>query len=185
MYDMDEKTARQLQALLPSLKALQESVRRAYYQGNYTVSRTGTRTYTTLQGKIAALLPADDYVRDTLTLDIREGDSDAEKTAQLEFAATQLFTYVRSLLHREEAGADFAELKAFGRDLQEQIISTTRSALRRALSGLEHIPTPPPPPHAPHAPQPPQPPRGKVRVEIDTDADDENADAPQPPPTII
>jgi hypothetical protein len=185
---MDEQTRKQLQTLMPALKSLQQSVDRAYHTTMYQgVGKMAVRTYSVLHTKIASLLPDDVYVSEALRLDVTEEDAEKVQVAQVSLATGQLYNYLKNLLSEADPWLkqdEFREIKDMGRDLQERILNQTRSALRRALAGLDDVPPTPPAPPAPPAPPSvvspappppparpaaPPPPRGAIRIEIEDD----------------
>lgn len=184
---MDEQTKKQLQALMPALKSLQSSVERAYHTSMYNgIGKMSVRTYTVLQAKIASMLPDDVYVAEALKLDVTESDEEKVQVAQVSLATAQLYSYLKNLVSDNDdpwiRPDEVRELKNLGRDLQERIMNQTRSALRRALAGLDDVPPIPPiPPHPPHPPTPPF--GGRVRIEIDNEEDEKSKK--DIPPEII
>lgn len=169
---MNDETVEQLRKLLPALKSLQTTVERAYNTGiSEGVGKMSVRTYNVLQQKVAALMPDDVYVTEALRLDVDEAGPEKEQIAQVNLAAGQLYHYLKNLIQEPWlTGEDLRELKGIGRELQDQILNTTRNALRRAMSGLDHMPPMPPTP-----PTPPTPPASpKIRIELDDDSDPKN-----------
>lgn len=191
---MDDRAVEQIRALIPALKALQESVRHAVYGGSPEgVAKMAIKSYTKLHAKFAELMSDDDYITDVLVLDIDEKDSDEAKVAQLELAANQLLTYVKAKLNEERWGGvvDKGEIKQLGKELQDQVLNFTRNTLRRALSTIEDMPVPPIPPVPPQPGMPPIPPipphphGPKFRVEIHTDDDEDQEKPKNTPPGIV
>lgn len=173
---MQDETRTQLRKLLSALKALHTSAERAHHMGTYNKGAVAmmARTYTSLQGRLAQLMPDDFFVVETLKLDIPVDATDEETLTLVELAVSQLYVYLKDQV-REEGWVnpeDWRELRGMGRELSEQILTTTRSALRRALSNIDaEIGVPPVPPVPPAPPVPPTPPsaKGRVRVEISRD----------------
>jgi cobalamin biosynthesis Mg chelatase CobN len=187
---MEAQTRQQLQALMPALKSLQSSVERAYHTTMYQgVGKMSVRTYNVLHSKIVSLLPDDVYVTDALKLDVTEADEEKVQVAQISLAASQLYNYLKNVLADEEPWIrqdEVRELKNLGRDLQERILNQTRTALRRALAGLDDVPPVPPTPPTPGVPPvPPTPPvpnfGGRIHIEIG----DEDDKPKNRPPDIV
>jgi hypothetical protein len=184
---MDENVTEQVRALIPALKALQDSVKHAAYNNVAVggVVKMAVKSYTRLHGKIAELLPDDDYITDVLVLDINDNDKDEAKVAQLELATNQLIVYLRAKVHDDRSIVDKNEIKQLGRELQDQVMNFTRTTLRRALSSIDEMPVPPVPPTPPVPPRPGMTPPGpKIRVEIHRDEGDDEKPKNTPPDIV-
>lgn len=136
----------ELRKLLSALKALQSSVERAYHAQMMSDSAVDMmqQTFDSLHAKAKTLLPDDYFVGEALKVQARPDASAQERMIQLQLAVSQLYTYIK-----EQVGVtvranilgmndqDWREVQDMGRTLQEQIITTTRKALKRALSAIE------------------------------------------------
>ncbi|NWF69736.1 MAG: hypothetical protein HXY40_11690 [Chloroflexi bacterium] len=161
---MDDTTRTALTPLLMALKSLGKAVEKSVLTGTY--EGTGdmiARQYHNLHTKIAQLLPDDYYVAEVLKLDQPAGGHESQKIAQVNLAVGQLVGYLENLL-KGGGGAvisDVEDIKEMGRELQQQILSVTRKALKRALANIDidvdvkNTPDAPTPPDAPDAPKPP------------------------------
>lgn len=186
---MDETTATSLNQLRLAFKSLLKSAEKALmtemYPGSGDVS---VRSYRALHTHAVGLLPDDYYVREVLVLDLADDAPEKQKLAAVSLQAGQMVDYLDSLLKASDPrfafpGPDMDEIKGLGRDLQEQILSVTRTTLRRALSGIDisiskpPSPYPPGSPEPPMPPEPPEPPKGKRKIELDDeDETDDNLD---------
>lgn len=183
----------ELKKLVAALKALQDSAERAYHQGmlNDSAANLLLNSYNGLHKRARELMPDDYFVTDALNPTVDAASSAEDKAVQVQLLVSQLYNYLRQQMkvdvRAEVLGVsdkDWRELKDLGRSLQEQVLDTTRRALRRALSSVEgsEAPVPPVPPTPPTPPTPPVPPvppapesstgRRKVQIEIESDDDD-------------
>lgn len=186
---MDEKNT-ELRKLLSALKALQVSAEQAYQARMMSDSAAAMmqQTFKSLHHKAKALMPDDYFVHEALTLTFAEGATAEEKTVQVQIAARQLYTYLKEQVGVEVranifgiSDKDLREVQEMGRTLQEQIIATTRKALKRTLSAIEvEVETDA---DAPKEDAPPA--KTKRRVTIQVDAEDTPDDDSQTPPTVI
>ncbi|MFN8379281.1 MAG: hypothetical protein U0452_11480 [Anaerolineae bacterium] len=185
---MDETTATALTQLRLAFKSLVKSAEKALmtdmYPGSGDVS---ARSYRSLHAHAVTLIPDDYYVREVLALDVADDAPEKQKLAAVSLQAGQMVDYLDSLLKVSDprfafSSPDLDEIKTLGRDLQEQILSVTRTTLKRALAGIDisitRPPAPPEPPEPPEPPAPPEPPKGKRKIEIEDDEDetDDNLD---------
>lgn len=182
---MDENTLNEVRKLLSALKALQQSTTRAIHTG---ILNSGSismilRTYETLHARLMDLMPDDFYITEALKVDFDENASDEEKLGQVNLAVEQLHMYLRDQARMENwfNTDEFRDIKNMGRELSDQIIGTTRVALRRALSNLDSVDIPMPP----TPPDPPQPPTPKRKVDIDVDVDAETDDRDIDNPSVV
>ena len=120
-----------------------------------------------------------------LDLELAETAEDKQKLAAVSLQAGQMVDYLDGLTRSDPrvvfSGPDFDEIRTLGRDLQDQILTVTRTTLKRALSGIDismsKPPEPPEPPAPPVPPAPPEPPKAKRKIELeDDDETDENLD---------
>ncbi len=187
---MDDKNT-EMRKLLAALKALQTSAEQAYQARMMSDSAAAMmqQTFNSLHHKAKSLLPDDYFVNEALTLTFTDGATAEEKTVQVQIAARQLYTYLKEQVGVEARAnlfgiseKDLREVQEMGRTLQEQILATTRKALKRTLSAMEiEIDT------DDDASKDDAPPANtKRRVKIQVEADDAKPnDAPQTPPRVI
>jgi len=190
---LDENTRAALRQLLPALKALAKSVDRSYWTGTYEGSGDmAVKSYSSLQRKIAELLPDDHYVTDALALEIAPDATEQQKVAQVQLAVSQLVNYLEGLVRSSYPPGEFEDLSDLGRELRDRILATTRETIRKAMAGMdidididEHEPSGrkakrrivikggemPEPPDAPRPPRHPDRP-GHVDIEVDVDDDE-------------
>jgi hypothetical protein len=156
---MDENTSKSLNQLVLALKSLSKSVEKSLYHGRHQgVGDMVAKSYRSLHARAVELLPDDFYVRDVLVLEPSPETSDKEKLSQAHLQVSQLTDYLESLLKAErrvDFSAEVGDWKEFGRDLSEQIISMTRTTLKRAISNIDVGTNPPPPPTPPPPGVPP------------------------------
>ncbi len=164
---MDENTRNQLSQLFLAAKSLGKAVEKSVMTGTQEgIGDMILKNYHDLHARIANLLPDDYYVTEVLRLDIAPDASDRHKAAQVNLAIGQLISYLESLLRATPAAiaGDIEDIKDMGRELQQQILSVTRKAIKRALSNidievdLKDQPEPPTPPTPPVPPTPPSTP---------------------------
>lgn len=182
----EEMQNKELAQLLLAVKALAKSVEKSLLTGAY--AGTGdlvARSYTTLHGKIAQLMPDDFFITDVLKLDVNPEDTDQAKMQQVSLLCSQMIDYLDNLTHPQRVRANFQgeveDLRSLGRELQEQILSMTKQTLRRAIANIDiniresteggekakrHAPEPPPPP-SPPTPSDPAPWSHRERDEED------------------
>lgn len=186
---MDDKNT-EMRKLLSALKALQTSAEQAYQARMMSDSAAVMmqQTFNSLHSKAKALLPEDYFVNEALTFAFTDGATVEEKTVQVQIAARQLYTYLKEQVGAEVRAnifgiteKDLREVQEMGRTLQEQILATTRKALKRTLSAIEiEIDT------DEDAPKDDAPPANvKRRVTIQVEADDTTDDDSQTPPRVI
>lgn len=185
---MDEKNS-ELRKLLSALKALQVSAEQTYQARMMSDSAAVMmqQTFNSLHHKAKALMPDDYFVNEALTLAFADGATAEEKTVQVQLVARQLYTYLKEQVGAEVRAnifgiseKDLREVQEMGRTLQEQIIATTRKALKRTLSAIEvEVEA------EADAPKDDAPPANvKRRVTIQVEADDTPDDS-QTPPRVI
>jgi hypothetical protein len=135
---LDDNTRQALRQLLPALQALAKSVERALLTETYRgTSGMAVKSYRSLQGKVAELLPNDHYVTDALTLEVTADASEREKVAQVQLAVSQLVNYLEGLVRRSGKSGEFEDLSDLGRELRERILATTRDAVKRAMANVD------------------------------------------------
>ncbi|MEP7291145.1 MAG: pentapeptide repeat-containing protein [Chloroflexota bacterium] len=140
---MDDAMYEKVQQYLKALKALQRSVEAAIQNGTFDgTGRMAVKSYQGIQRKIAEFFPDDFYISDTLTLEVGDDVKERHMVSQVQLAASQMIIYVDGLLreHRVSSGGgvtDFSDLRSLGRDLQEQILRTTKHTLRQALQNVD------------------------------------------------
>jgi hypothetical protein len=196
MTDQNSQPQDEIRRLLSAVKALQSTVDRAYHTGMYNVTSVASlvKTYRKLHERLSTLMSDDFYVTEALTFEA-DGESAEDQLTHLQLQVNQLYMYLKDQTRQQfgvsiETG-DWGELKTLGRDLSEQIINTTRKALRRAMIEIDNAPEPPQPPVPPVPPQPPHTPppvQGKRRIDIETDGDDDEGNGerdPSNPPPIV
>jgi hypothetical protein len=182
---MDEANVNALSQLRLAFKSLARSVEKALMTEMYPgAGDVSARNYRALHARAGELLPDDYYVREVLALDVPADAPDKQLLAAVSLQAGQMVDYLDSVSKPDPrlvfSSPDFDELRTLGRDLQDQILSVTRTTLKRALSGIDismsRPPEPPEPPAPPEAPAPPEPPKGKRKIEIEDDEPDDNLD---------
>lgn len=169
-------------------KAAQNALMTESYDG---ASDALAGNYRALQAKIAETLPDDYYAGTVLQLTLPDGADDRQIVSLVQLAASQMHTYLRTLLDDMEDGPGSPPWggppgtppwagrrgrrrqhpRDFGRELSEEILDFTKETLRRALSQVDIDIDVPEPPQPPPPPEPPQPPQKKKRVQIDIDDD--------------
>ncbi|MEQ8674107.1 MAG: pentapeptide repeat-containing protein [Aggregatilineales bacterium] len=169
---IDNEKAVQLRQFVPALNALTKSVERSLQMNTYNgTGGIAFKSYNSLQQKIAEILPDDFYVVDALKLEHNSEAGEREQVAQVQLAASQMLTYLESLLEsvqkekRGEGSFDFnfstdeeSNWRNIGRDFQDQVLRTTRETLRRAMKNIDIDFEAPPRP-----PRPPRPPFGREK----------------------
>lgn len=176
---MEEQTLRTLSQILIGLKALMRSTEKSYRMGTYQGSAdSAVRSFTTIQTKVKELLPDDFYLTEVINLDIPPQADDVHKLNQVIMQGNQMLEYLDNLVRQQGDGSaavgfsgDFAELRNLGRDLQDQIMTLTKTTLRRALSNID-VGVPPEPPVPPVPPVPGSHPTRGIRIEIHGDDDE-------------
>ncbi len=163
MNDYDETTLKHLRKLVNALDALSSSTREAFHTGMATprTVQAMAATYDKLAEKVQDLLAEPDPVVEALIIDvdIDEDEDIQEQLGQLHYAVNQLHAYLRQQLKAaareqrrstrsedwsdwaeqigDDVGEDWRDMADMGRQLQQQILAKTRSALRRALSNMD------------------------------------------------
>ncbi|MEL7235152.1 MAG: hypothetical protein AAFV33_08860 [Chloroflexota bacterium] len=180
-------------ALTRAVGAVSKAAQRALTTETYDgAGEALVGNYHALQQKIAETLPDDYYAGTVLQLTVPEDADDRQVVSLVQLAASQMHTYLRSLLEDMEDGPgsppwggppgtppwggrrrrNRQHPRDFGRELSEEILDFTKETLRRALSQVDiDVPEPPQPPTPP---EPPQPPQKKKRVEVDDDPDEDD-----------
>lgn len=171
---MDENTVKSLTQLSLAFKSLLKSVEKSLMTGMYAgMGDLSVRGYRALHAKAVEVLPEDYFVREVLGLELPETADDQQKLAAVSLQAGQMVNYLEGLQRAEQKAAyapDMDELRNLGRDLQDQILSVTRSTLRRAMHNIDiNIARPDAPPVPPVPPIPPEPPKAKRKIEMADD----------------
>ena len=183
---MDESGVNALNQLRLAFRSLAKSVEKALMTEMYPGAGDVTvKNYRALHARAVELLPDDYYVREVLALDVPADAPDKQKLAAVSLQAGQMVDYLESLQRAEAkpmfTGPDLEEIRTMGRDLQDQILSVTRTTLKRALANIDitmqRPPEPPSPPAPPIPPDPPEPPKAKRKIELDDEGEtDDNLD---------
>lgn len=164
---MDENIRTELTQLLLAVKSLGKAAEKSVFNNTYDgIGDMVVKNYRDLHARVSQVLPDDYYVTEVLKLDIATDANDKQKVAQVNLAIGQLTNYVENTLKSDPVTftGDIEDIKSMGRELQQQILSVTRSALRRALSNIDievdirDTPEPTTPPEPPTPPTPPTPP---------------------------
>lgn len=182
-------TDSEIQRLLHAIHALMRAVERALMTDTTEgVGDAMVTNYTKLHAKIAESYTDDYYVTDVLALEVPKNATDEQKVALVRLAATQLESYLQSLLedqeaddfwggnpppgftrrHRRRRSRSRGPERDFGAEISDEILNFTKETLRRALSGLD-IDLDDDAPEPPEPPRPPKPPKRKPPVEPDDD----------------
>lgn len=197
---LDDTKRQALRQLLPALKSLAKSVEHSYWSGAYEgTGDMAVKSYSSLQRRIAELLPDDYYVTEALVLEIKPEATEQQMVAQVQLAVSQLHSYLEGLVKSSRPAGDMEDISELGRELRDRIVLTTRDAIRKAMSNMDidididnepwgtkkkritikggsEVPEPPDPPDPPAHPKRP----GRVEIEIEMDEDDDEG-KPRPP----
>ncbi len=181
-------TENEIQRLLHAIRALMGAVERALMTDTTDgVGDAMVTNYTKLHTKIAESYPEDYYLTDVLALDVPEDTDNAQKIALVRLAATQLESYLQSLLEDQESeefwggspppgfkrrgrrGSSHwrkhrSQERDFGAELSDEILNFTKETLRRALSSIDIV-------IDDDVPEPPEPPKPKRKPPVEPDDD--------------
>jgi hypothetical protein len=182
---MDETNAAAMSQLRLAFKSLSKSVEKSLLTDLYVgTGDVAVRSYHALHAHAIELLPDDYYVREVLALEVPADAADKQKLGAVNLQASQMVDYLDGLQRPDPrvmfSGPDLEDIRTMGRDLQDQILTVTRTTLKRALANIDismpRPPEPPKPPEAPMPPEPPEPPKAKRKIELDDDETDDNLD---------
>lgn len=141
MSSMNETTLNELQKLMQAVKALSKTVERAVMTRTFDgAGAMMVKSYRSLQRKATEILPDDFFLRESLDLELPDNATDEQMAGQVRLGISQMQVYLDEVIRAERPfiGMDTIEdIGSLGKQIQEQVLSMTKTTLKRAMSNID------------------------------------------------
>lgn len=141
MSSLNETTLNELQKLMQAVKALSKTVERAVMTRTFDgAGAMMVKSYRSLQRKATEILPDDFFLRESLDLELPDNATDEQMAGQVRLGISQMQVYLDEVIRAERPfiGMDTIEdIGSLGKQIQEQVLSMTKTTLKRAMSNID------------------------------------------------